>query len=602
MNYELSYFVYSLIFLAIWMVIFFLRRDLRRRMFLISLAVAPAGPISELWYLRDYWQRPTITGYPISIEDAVFAFAVGGITFGLFKTLFNTTLTQNEPFPPRRWLAAVLAIGTVASLLIFTNWLRVNSIFPSSLSFIAFAILVWRLRPDLAKPSLVTGVLTLILFLVVYQIMNALFPGVLLRWCTGCNPSGIRILGVNFEEMLWDFSWGLVGGVAYEAVRGKVLQRRKNAGGNRGLSKYSSYNEFDMELNKDYLDYLNSRFGRFMASSPKDVLPIRLVRELAYRLSKTAKRQISIKWIILFLVLLSPAVNFLLYPSGNFCQGPTLLWVLYYSILNYCMFKFPQVAWSRLIRVSDKVDDMLETDEDREKLIQWMKQWLNLPFQLLLSLAGGTIGVIVVSIVEGFASGIIRLCFAGYLSVFITAALGIVMVYWLWRVPLFIKRLHQFPSLRVTRSSPVRTAGIRGLSRLLGFSAVLAAIGGVLFVIPILWISFFTLQSREVFLMIEVAGFLGSLGTVLFITVFPQYWLSAIVYREKYRVLDQLSTEIENDISRGVAGDSWLSLEAKINIYLAIDSTSTSTIEGGTIARYILAVFTTVVPFAIRWL
>jgi len=103
-------------------------------------------------------------------------------------------------------------------------------------------------------------------------------------------------------------------------------------------------------------------------------------------------------------------------------------------------------------------------------------------------------------------------------------------------------------------------------------------------------------------LMIEVAGFLGSLGTVLFITVFPQYWLSAIVYREKYRVLDQLSTEIENDISRGVAGDSWLSLEAKINIYLAIDSTSTSTIEGGTIARYILAVFTTVVPFAIRWL
>ena len=56
-----SYPGYSLIFLLLWAVFHILRPDLRRRMLLFSLIITPLGPLSEFWFLKDYWRRQTIT-------------------------------------------------------------------------------------------------------------------------------------------------------------------------------------------------------------------------------------------------------------------------------------------------------------------------------------------------------------------------------------------------------------------------------------------------------------------------------------------------------------------------------------------------------------
>jgi hypothetical protein len=79
MDIKYSYLGYSLIFLAIWVLFYVLRPDLRRRMFLFSLVMALLGPLSEFWFLKDYWRRLTITGYPISIEEVAFSFAIGAL-------------------------------------------------------------------------------------------------------------------------------------------------------------------------------------------------------------------------------------------------------------------------------------------------------------------------------------------------------------------------------------------------------------------------------------------------------------------------------------------------------------------------------------------
>ena len=76
MDIKYSYLGYSLTFLLLWAVFYILRPDLIRRMLTFSLITLPLGPLSEFWFLKDYWRRPTITGYPISIEDAIFAFAI----------------------------------------------------------------------------------------------------------------------------------------------------------------------------------------------------------------------------------------------------------------------------------------------------------------------------------------------------------------------------------------------------------------------------------------------------------------------------------------------------------------------------------------------
>ena len=226
MDIKYSYLGYSLIFLVVWIVFYLLRPDLRRPMLIFSLLITPLGPFSEIWFLKDYWRRPTITGYPISIEDGIFAFASAGIVYGIYKIFFRTIILQGDKVARRPWLVIAYVLLTVLPLLIFTNLLGVNSIFSSALSFVLIAILIWVLRPDLWKSSLGSGVLTLVLFFIVYKGMQIIFPGAIEYWCTGCNPLGVRISGINIEELLWDFSWGLAGSVMVEAVTGQKLQKR----------------------------------------------------------------------------------------------------------------------------------------------------------------------------------------------------------------------------------------------------------------------------------------------------------------------------------------------------------------------------------------
>jgi hypothetical protein len=226
MDIKYSYLGYSLIFLIVWILFYILRPDLRRRMLIFSLIITPMGPLSEIWFLRDYWRRPTITGYPISIEDAIFAFAIGGIAYGIYKIFFNMAAVQSEDQPRRAWLVIAFFVITILPLLIFTDLLHVNSIFSSAFSLFLIAIFTWILRPDLLKSSIVSGLMVVVLFFLVYKGMQVIFPGAIEYWCMGCNPSGLRLSGINLEELLWDFAWGLAGSTMVEAVTGEKLQKR----------------------------------------------------------------------------------------------------------------------------------------------------------------------------------------------------------------------------------------------------------------------------------------------------------------------------------------------------------------------------------------
>jgi hypothetical protein len=226
MDIKYSYLGYSLIFLSIWIIFFILRPDLRRRMLIFSLIITPLGPLSEIWFLRDYWRRPTITGYPISIEDAIFAFAIGGIAYSIYKVFFNMTAVPSEDQPRRAWLVIAFFVITFLPLVLLTDLLHVNSIFSSALSLFLIAILTWVLRPDLLKSSIVSGLMIVVLFFFVYKGMQVIFPGAIEYWCMGCNPLGIRVSGINIEELLWDFTWGLAGSTMVEVVTGEKLQKR----------------------------------------------------------------------------------------------------------------------------------------------------------------------------------------------------------------------------------------------------------------------------------------------------------------------------------------------------------------------------------------
>src|SRR6266699_1178859 len=131
----MAYSALILFFIAIWLVAFVLRAELRRALLLVSLVIAPLGPLSEFWFLRDYWARETLSGAYIGVEDVLFSFFLGGVTFAIYKVVFWATLSKKHP--SFGYLPLYTAFITISFLLVLTNLLGVNSILSSSLGFIA---------------------------------------------------------------------------------------------------------------------------------------------------------------------------------------------------------------------------------------------------------------------------------------------------------------------------------------------------------------------------------------------------------------------------------------------------------------------------------
>src|SRR3989304_2640661 len=90
MGYKYAYLVANIFFLAVWLIIYFRVKYLRRPMLILSLITASFGPISEIWYFADYWKPEIALPLPIvgGVEDLLFGFSIGGIGAFAYESLF----------------------------------------------------------------------------------------------------------------------------------------------------------------------------------------------------------------------------------------------------------------------------------------------------------------------------------------------------------------------------------------------------------------------------------------------------------------------------------------------------------------------------------
>jgi len=217
---RIVYLVYSLLFMLVWLVLFVVRRDLRRPMLIMSIAVAPLGPLSEIWYLQDYWKPVTLTGTAVGVEDVIGGFAIGGIAAALYPVVANKFLLKSNAHEVNMRVLLVFAASFVVCFVIGTGLLHINSIITSSIALLLTTAFILYQRPDLLKPAATSGLLMFVLFTLVYFVTRLMYPPLLQAWCTGCNPSGVVLFGVNLEELIWDVCWGACGGILYPAVAG----------------------------------------------------------------------------------------------------------------------------------------------------------------------------------------------------------------------------------------------------------------------------------------------------------------------------------------------------------------------------------------------
>ena len=215
-----AYLVGDAIFVVIWLFLFLLRKDLRREMLTMSAVGSIFAPLA-LIYLPDYWSPAHIFGnFPLGIEDYIFAGSIAGIGAVIYEAVVGRvhTLCECRKQDPR-WLLSITGVA-VAILLFFTLVLRLNSIYSSYVAFLLiFAYIIWR-RRDLFWQAMASGMAVALVMMIFYQIWIFMYPDIIHHWWKLENISGIFILGVPLEEIIWGFSWGIVGGTIYEFAVG----------------------------------------------------------------------------------------------------------------------------------------------------------------------------------------------------------------------------------------------------------------------------------------------------------------------------------------------------------------------------------------------
>jgi len=208
---------------------YYFRKNIRQKMRRMSLYGAIAGPLSELWYLKDYWQPTFTLGQLGFIEDMLFGALLAGFSGGLISILFNVDTAATDKFKNKNSRRFIFIGAAVGALLLLTTIFKLNSIYSSVIAFLVITVFIWRERRDLIKYSLAGAGIWVFLAAIGYNIILLFWPTMIRDWWLWQNISRITFLRVPLEEYLWFGSWGLVGSVIFEWKRGYELIARKSS-------------------------------------------------------------------------------------------------------------------------------------------------------------------------------------------------------------------------------------------------------------------------------------------------------------------------------------------------------------------------------------
>ncbi|MDP3940947.1 MAG: lycopene cyclase domain-containing protein [bacterium] len=228
---QYSWFIWSLLLIGIWFATYLSldTKERKREMLIVSLLTSLLG-LSEPLFVPEYWAPPSLfnlalrTGF--DIESLIFSFGIGGIAVVLYDRIFHTMYeqipSQAHHDPRHRYhLWAILAAPIIFILLELTT--RFNPIYIAIIAMILGGLATWYCRPDLKKKMIVSAILFLGLYFFYFLILIAMSPGYVEKVWNLKGISGILIVGIPLEELLFALSFGFLWSSIYEHIKWKKL-------------------------------------------------------------------------------------------------------------------------------------------------------------------------------------------------------------------------------------------------------------------------------------------------------------------------------------------------------------------------------------------
>ncbi|MFT4283187.1 MAG: lycopene cyclase domain-containing protein [Candidatus Woesearchaeota archaeon] len=205
---QYSYFIGVLVMLLIWGVMFYLREDLRKLMFISSLVCGVFGFFGALVYNQDWWLPLTLTHTFVGIEDFLFAFTLFGIAGFIGFHLYKFKLPKKINY--EKLIKKVLFVSLVYYiLLVLLYFLGVHSFYGSLIGGLLIYFYIVIKNNSLIKYSLISGLVVVILLLPAYLIPELLNPGWLKDAWMLENLTGLTFLGIVIEDVIWVYAAGI---------------------------------------------------------------------------------------------------------------------------------------------------------------------------------------------------------------------------------------------------------------------------------------------------------------------------------------------------------------------------------------------------------
>lgn len=224
---QLAWLIWSLFLIVIWGIIYALlkSKESKKEMLLMSLWTSLLG-LTEPLFVPEYWSPPSLfdlaqrTGF--DIESFIFAFGIGGIAVIIYERIFRVSHEQikshERHLPRHRYhLLSILSAPIIFFFLLIAA--PFNPIHSAIIAMVVGGLFSWYCRPDLKKKMLVSAFIFLGLYFVYFLTLVAAYPGYIEKVWNLSAISGILILGVPLEELIFAISFGFIWSSVYEHLK-----------------------------------------------------------------------------------------------------------------------------------------------------------------------------------------------------------------------------------------------------------------------------------------------------------------------------------------------------------------------------------------------
>ncbi|KKU16859.1 MAG: hypothetical protein UY26_C0002G0059 [Candidatus Jorgensenbacteria bacterium GW2011_GWA1_48_13] len=221
---QYAWLIWSLILLAIWFAVYLSlkNKESRKEMLTVSFWTSLLG-FTEPLFVPEYWAPPSLfdlamrTGF--DVESLIFSFGIGGIAVVLYERVFRTKhelMPQKERHAGghRYHLWAIISTPVILVVLLLTT--NLNPIYSSAIALVAGGLFTWYCRPDLKKKMIASAFIFFGLYFLYFLTLIIMFPGYVEKVWNLSVISGILVLGIPLEELMFALSFGFLWSSIYE--------------------------------------------------------------------------------------------------------------------------------------------------------------------------------------------------------------------------------------------------------------------------------------------------------------------------------------------------------------------------------------------------